>query len=339
MSTQVHSETDSPGVSAPKPAGRAGDFWQWIVGSQAIVLLIFLIVLSIGVSVIAPRFAKIANMAVIARSTAFVSLVCLGQMTVMIGGLIDVSVASTAGFAGVVAALIMHNTNINPYLALLAGIAAGGLIGVLNGFLVTRLRLVPFMATLATNFAFNGAILVSTGGWAIPDIPDSIQWLGRGNIGPVPIPALITLGIALILAFVLNRTYVGRHIFAMGGNVDAATLVGVRVDRLRILCYVISGLLSALAGVMMMARLASGQPTIGISWMMPSFGAPILGGTAMNGGVGSVLGTLVGATIMTVISNAMVMTGMSVYWENVIVGAVLIGAITLDSVRTRSRGR
>lgn len=305
--------------------------------SQALVLLGFLILVSAVISILAPRFLTISNIAVITRQSAFVALVSLGQMTCLIAGVIDLSVGAVAGFGGVCAALLMHNTSINPYLAMLIGILMGALIGFINGTLVTRLRLNPFIVTLSMSFIVSGAILVLTGGWAIPDMPKTIEWIGRGSLGPVPVPTLIAIFIAAVLSFILSRTYIGRHIFAMGGNKEAATLVGIPVNRLTSLVYIISGGLAAMAGVMMLARLASGQPTVGEVWLLPSFAAPILGGAALSGGAGSALGTLVGATIMAVIQNGIVLTGMSVYWENVVVGAVLVAAIFIDSLRGRAR--
>jgi len=140
-----------------------------------------------------------------------------------------------------------------------------------------------------------------------------------------------------VLAFLLKRICIGRHILAVGGNEEAAVVVGIRVGAIKILVYTISGILAAMAGLMMLARLGSAQPTVGVIWLLPSFPAPILGGTAMSGGVGSTLGTLVGALLMVVIENAIVMTCVSVYWQEVVLGAVLIVAVTLDRLGTRSR--
>ncbi len=321
-------------TTANPSVGIWGRLWAWIGHSQATALLGFLIVLSIVIGLIAPRFLQVSNLGVITRQASFVALVSLGQMTALIGGALDLSVGATAGLAGICAALLMHYTNINPYLAMLMGVAVGSLVGLSNGLLITRLRLNALIATLGTAFMIQGAILVITGGWAIPDMPETIQWLGKDSLGPVPIPTVITILIAIALAFMLNRTFIGRHIFAIGGNEEAAILVGIPVKRVRTLVFVISGTLAATAGVIMVARLASGQPTIGASWLLPSFAAAILGGTAMSGGTGSVLGTLVGAVLMAVIQNGIVMIGLSVYWENVVVGAVLIVAIIFDSFRT-----
>jgi ribose transport system permease protein len=334
MAAQSTTDTADSTATTQRAVSWGGGLLKSFVQSQALVLLAFLVLLSAVISILAPRFLSIDNMAVITRQTSFVALVSLGQMTCLIAGVIDLSVGAVAGFGGVCAALLMHYTSINPYLAMLAGVLAGALVGFLNGWLVTRLRLNPFIVTLSMSFVISGAILVLTGGWAIPDMPKTIEWIGRGNLGPVPVPTLIAIGIAMILSFVLNRTYIGRHIFAMGGNKEAAVLVGIRVNRLTRLVYVISGSLAGLAGVMMLARLASGQPTIGQVWLLPSFAAPILGGAALNGGAGSALGTLVGATIMAVIQNGIVLTGMSVYWENVVVGAVLVAAIIMDRLRS-----
>lgn len=322
---------------APRHASLGEKLRALITQSELAVLVAFLVLLSVVISIIAPRFLNVYNLAVITRQTSFVALVSLGQMLALIGGAIDLSVGATAGFSGILAALLMVKTPLDPYLCMLVGVLVGALIGFINGMLVTRLRLNAFIATLSMSFIVTGAIMVVTKGWAIPKVPEKIHWIGKGNLGPVPIPLLITLLAAAVLFFMLNRTYIGRHIFAMGGNEEAAILVGIRIAQLKTLLFVISGTLSAISGVVMVARLASGQPTIGQTWLLPSFTAPILGGTAMSGGVGSTLGTLLGAAIMGVIQNGIVMSGVSVYWENVVVGVALVLAIFLDSLRTRAR--
>jgi ribose transport system permease protein len=339
VATQSTAGSDTSTASVQRSLSRGGGLWNLVLESQALVLLVFTILFSIAVGVMTRDFLQVMNIAMVSRQAAYVALVSLGQMLVLMTGLVDLSVGSVAGFAGVVAAMLIHHTSINPYLALLAGLLVGTAIGFTNGFLVTRLRLNAFVATLSTSFIVSGAIMVVTKGWAVSGMPRSIGWLGKGAIGQVPIPTLIALLIAAGLAFMLNRTYVGRHILAVGGNEEAALVVGVRIGRIKTLVYTISSTLAALAGLMMLARLASAQPTVGVVWLLPSFAAPILGGTAMSGGVGSTLGTLVGAMLMAIIQNAIVMTRVSVYWQEVMVGAVLIVAMALDRLRARVRSR
>ncbi len=337
MDTQSTTDTVEMITRGQRRASLGERIWAVVIRSELVAIIAFLFLLSVVIAIIAPRFLNVYNIGVIARQTSFVALVSLGQMLCLIGGAIDLSVGAIAGFTGILAALLMIETPLDPYFCMLAGVLVGALIGVINGMLVTRLRLNAFIATLSMSFIVTGAVMVVTKGWAIPKVPDKIHWIGKSSVGPVPIPMLITLLAAAALSFLLNRTYIGRHIFAMGGNEEAAILVGIRVNRLKTLLFIISGILSAMAGVIMVARLASGQPTIGNTWLLPSFTAPILGGTAMSGGVGSTLGTLVGAAIMGVIQNGIVMSGVSVYWENVVVGAALVLAIFLDSLRARQR--
>lgn len=339
MHPQLDSISDDTAGGAKRPAGISDKLLALLLHSELATVSVFLVLLSTTISIIAPRFVNTYNITTITRQMAFVGLASLGQMICMIGGTIDLTVGATAGFAGIVASLIMTKLPVDPYLAMAMGVGMGSLIGLINGTLVTRLKLEPFIATLSMSFIIQGAILVVTRGWAILQLPQKILWIGQGTVGPIPVPTLFLLGCAALLSFLLTRTYIGRHIFAMGGNQEAAILVGIRVERLKTFLYVISGSLSALAGVLMAARLASGQPTIGQTWLLPSFTAPVLGGAARSGGVGSTLGTLLGSAIMGVIQNGVVLSGMSVYWENVVVGATLVLAVFLDSLRTRARQR
>jgi ribose transport system permease protein len=336
MTSQTTTERDTPVKESGSPSilMRVLRVFQQ---SQLIGLVVFLVLLCVVISLAAPRFLDLYNIMTLTRQVSFVTLVALGQMMVLIGGAIDLSVGSTAGFCGIFAAWLMANTELNPWIALLLGIVAGALIGLLNGTLVTRLKLNAFVVTLSVGFVLNGIILVVTEGWAIQQIPQSITWLGQGTVGPLPVPTLITLVITVLLAFLLGRTYIGRHIYAVGGNDEAAALVGIRVARIRTLLFMISGSLAALAGVLMVARLASGQPTIGQTWMLPSFTAPLIGGTAMSGGVGSPFGTIIGAAIMGVLQNGLVMMNVSIYWEQVVIGGALALAILIDRFRARSR--
>lgn len=336
MSTSINTEQET------SPEVKSNSRWLFRVlklfqQSQIVGLLVFLITLCAIIAIASPRFLELYNVMSLTRQISFVTLVALGQMMVMIGGTIDLSVGSTAGFCGILSAWLMANTAINPWLAIVFGLAAGALIGMLNGAMVTRIKLNAFVVTLSVGFILNGVILVVTEGWAIQKVPAEITVLGQGSVGPVPVPTVLTLVIVAALWYVLGRTYFGRHIYAVGGNAEAASLVGISVSRVRMILFMISGSLSALAGVLMMARLASGQPTIGQTWLLPSFTAPLIGGTAMSGGVGSPIGTVIGSAIMGVLQNGLVMVNVSIYWEQVVIGIALALAILIDRFRARSR--
>ena len=309
-----------------------------VASSQLATLWIFLGVIVVVIYLIQPLSLDPDNISVMTRGFSFAAFVALGQMCALILGSVDLSVGAIAGFTGIVAAVLMTSTHIDPYLSILIGIVLGTVLGLLNGLLIARLGLNAFITTLATQFVLTGGILVVTQGKPIPYVPASVTWLGQGSIGPVPITVIVFLVAAAILWYVLRRTRFGRHVFAVGGNPEAAKLVGINVQRVHIIIMMVSGTLAAIAGVLMVCRLGSGQPTVGQTWVLPSFAAPILGGTSMSGGVGSVVGTVIGARIMGELQQGVVMVGLSVYWQEVVVGGVLLLAIILDRVRTRRRG-
>lgn len=300
---------------------------------------IFLVLLAMSalLGMVRPQFLSQFNLATVVRQFSFVTIVAFGQTLVLLSGGIDLSVGSIAGLCGILAAWLMVNTGIDAYLAILIGVAAGSLCGLINGLLITRIKLNPFIVTLATGEVFGGLIMVITKGYAIMSLPSKVFFLGQGMIGPIPVPVIIMVVLAVAFTYILRNTPFGRHIYAIGGNEAAGRLVGIKVNRVKSLIYVISGTLSALAGIILVCRLTSGQPTIGQNWVMPSVTAAIIGGTSLSGGEGTVLGTMIGAALMGVLSNAIVLLNVSAYWERVIVGLVVLLAVTLDRFRA-SRG-
>lgn len=309
------------------------------LGSQRIVgIIAFLIAISVLVSIIQPRFAQPSNIAVLALEASFVALVSFGQMLVMIAADIDLSVGAVAGLAGIASAAVLGPLGLPPLVGVAAGLAVGALVGLINGLLITKFALNAFITTLSVSFVIQGVILVLTGGSAVRGVPDSVRWLGQGQIGIVPVPVIIMIVCGLVIGAVLRFTRSGRHLYVVGGNREAALLAGINVDRIRIGAFVAASTLASLAGILMMARLASGQPTIGSSWLLPSFAAPVIGGTSMTGGVGGPLGTVVGALIMAVLNNAIVVVGISSYWQQIVVGLALIVAIFIDRWKVRRSG-
>ena len=298
-------------------------------------ILIALILLSVILSVATDKFLTPYNIGIVIRQVSFVAIVALGQTLVLLTGGIDLSVGNMAGLCSILGSLLMVSTKIDPYVCTIIAMLIGLILGTISGFLIARVGLNAFIATLAMGEVYAGLVLVITKGYPITGIPPKFRFLGQGMIGLVPVPVIIMLVITGILAYVLKFTPYGRHIYAIGGNELASRLVGIRVIRIKMSVYAISGMLSALAGIIFVSRMNAGQPTIGPSWLMPSVTAAIIGGTTLSGGEGTVLGTIIGAIFMGVLANGIVLLDISVYWERVIIGAVVVAAVIIDILRGR----
>lgn len=298
-------------------------------------IFLVLVIICILMALVRPNFADSYNLSILVRQFSFVAIVALGQTLVLLKGGIDLSVGSVAGLCGILTSWMLVNTGIPVYLCVPIGIVIGAACGFVNGLFITKFNLNPFIVTLATGEIFAGMILVITKGWAIRNLPESVLFLGQGMVGPFPVPFIIMVVFTIIFMYALRNTPFGRYIYAIGGNESAARLVGIKIDKVKIAVYSISGAMAALAGILMATRLAAGQPTIGEGWLMASITAAIIGGTSLSGGEGRVIGSVIGAALMGVLSNAIVLLNISAYWERVIIGAVVLIAIVFDRIRTR----
>lgn len=298
-------------------------------------LFLILLLICALLTFIRPNFIDGYNLGILIRQFSFIAIVALGQTLVLITGGIDLSVGAVAGFCAIVTSWMMVNTGFDPFLCVVLGVIAGAVCGMFNGIFITKVNLNPFIVTLASGEIFAGLILVITKGWAIRNLPESILFLGQGMVGPIPVPFIFLIVLAVFFSYILRNTPFGRYIYAVGGNESAARLVGVKVHKVKISVYAISGALAALAGILLVARLEAGQPTIGEGWLMSSITAAIIGGTLLSGGQGRIVGTVIGAALMGVLANAIVLLSVSPYWERVIIGAVVLIAIVLDRVRRR----
>jgi ribose transport system permease protein len=300
-------------------------------------ILIALVLLSLILSLSTNKFLTTYNIGIVIRQASFVGIVALGQTLVLLTGGIDLSVGSVAGLCSIIGSLLMVSTPIDPYLCTVIAILIGFCLGMISGFLVARVGMNAFIATLAMGEVYAGLVLVITKGYPITGIPEKFQFLGQGMVGPIPVPVIVLVVITGVLAYLLKYVPFGRHIYAIGGNEFASRLVGIRVVRIKMLVYALSGMLSALAGTIFVSRMNAGQPTIGPSWLMPSVTAAIIGGTTLSGGEGTMLGTIIGAIFMGVLANGIVLLDISVYWERVIIGIVVVGAVIIDILRSRTR--
>ena len=280
--------------------------------------------------ILTPHFLTVSNLLNVAQQTAINAVIAVGLTFVIISGGIDLSVGSLVAFSGVVLASLLERGLPLP-LAITACLALGLGCGLVNGALVTRGRLPPFIATLGMMSVARGAALLFTDGRPISGFGDAFRWIATGEILRVPVPVVIMLALYATAHFTLHRTKFGRYVFAIGGNEEAALLSGVPVVFHKTMVYGVGGLLSALASVLLTARLNSAQPIAGLSYELDAIAATVIGGTSLLGGQGSVLGTLVGALIMGVLRNGLNLLGVSSFVQQVVIGAVIILAVLMDT--------
>jgi ribose transport system permease protein len=288
-----------------------------------------------GLAIASPHFLTGPNLSTVVRQTAVINIMALGMTLIIITGGIDLSVGSTLALSGFFGALAMQHGCPIPW-AIAIGIGAGTLAGLVNGLLITRLRVNPFIVTLGTMGIFRGAVLLASNGLAVHRVPAAFSFLGSGS-DPFGIPWVlwILLVCAVAMHVVLERTRLGRYAFAIGSNPDAAFYAGIPV-RFHLTCvYAIAGALTGLSGMIQASRLMSGQPTEGQGYELQAIAAVVIGGGSLRGGEGSVLGTLVGAFIMGLLSDGSDLLGVNPYWQQVIIGSVIILAVFLDELRKR----
>jgi ribose transport system permease protein len=293
-----------------------------------------LVVLAIALTIATPNFLTQVNLASVARQTAVINIIALGMTLVIITGGIDLSVGSILAIAGFYGTTAMKNGHSIPY-AMAGGIVVGLLCGTANGIGVAIFRINPFIVTLGTMGIFRGLALVASNGLPVHQIPAQFAFLGEGNILGIPTVVWILLICALLMHFILENTKLGRYAFAIGSNSQAAYYAGVPIKFHLVMVYAIIGLLSGLAGMIEASRLMIGQPTAGQGYELQAIAAVVIGGGSLTGGEGSVLGTLIGAFVMGLLSNGSDLLGVSPYWQQAIIGAVIIAAVGFDELRKR----
>lgn len=302
---------------------------------EAIGILIALVVLCAAITFVAPHFMSGYNLTVLTRQASFVGLIALGQTLVLLIGGIDLSVGANSALSAVIGALLLTMFGVHPYLIIPLTMAFGLLLGLINGAVIANMRLSPFIVTLATWEIFAGMNLVITEGYPVRPLGAEFNWFGQASILGLPIPVLSFLLAAVILTWVLGYTRFGRNIYSIGGNRAAAVLVGIRVARVEVFVYGISGMLAALAGILYASRMDSAQPSVGEGWLMPAITAAIIGGTSLSGGQGTIIGTVLGTLLMAALSNGMSLLNVSGFWERVVVGGVVLIAVSMDFIRRR----
>lgn len=293
------------------------------------IVLIFMIIVA---SVFSPYFLDPFNLQSLVRDIAFISIIGLGQACLLIIGELDLSVGKMASLCGVVGGMIMVNSSINPYLAFALCLLLGAFFGLINGTIVTRLNLNAMVVTIGMTGVYGGANLVLTKGKAITGIPKDIYFLGQGNLFNIPMPFVIMIIMTIIVVFIAKYTQFGRYMYAIGNSMEAAKILGIKVKAVRTMVFMLVGLLSALAGMLMVARLGTAQPSIGETWALNSIASSVIGGLALTGGIGNPFGAILGAGIIGIIQNMIVLFGVSPYWQTAVSGVIVVLAISFDSI-------
>ncbi|MGH3719879.1 MAG: ABC transporter permease [Pseudonocardiaceae bacterium] len=323
-------------------SGRGGIPWRaaWrdrvraavsqLAAAGAVVVLFVYLSFASGV------FLSASNLVNIGVQSAVVAIIAIGMTMVIITAGIDLSVGSVAALSGVLGAMLVVKYGVGVPLAIVVGTATGAVTGVVNGLLVTRAGMAPFIATLGMLSVARGLAYIVTGSVAVSGAPPEFTLLGQGKLGSLPIPILALAVVALSGHVVLTRTKLGRYSYAIGSNVEAARLSGIPVKRYLTIVYVISGILAGFGGMMAASRVDSGQPNFGIGLELDVIAATVIGGASLFGGEGKVIGTLLGALLIALIRNGSVLLDINTFYQQVIIGVIIWIAVFWDRYRRRS---
>ncbi|WP_299843782.1 ABC transporter permease [uncultured Jannaschia sp.] len=341
--------------AATEPAGTRAGRPNLILLLLKARTFIALIVVFVFFAAAAPNFLTTANMVIMSKHVALNAFLAIGMTFVIVTGGIDLSVGSIVGLCGMVAGYLVLNgidlglawtIQFNTFEIALLVILVGVAVGAVNGLLITRLNVAPFIATLGTLYVCRGAALLFSGGATFPNLSgnaewgsDTFRWIGAGGVLGIPVSIWMLIFVAVGAAYVARNTSLGRHIYAVGGNERGAALSGVRVQRVKLYVYMFSGFCAALVGLIIASQLQAAHPATGETFELNAIAAAVLGGTSMSGGRGRIAGTIVGAFVIGILSDGLVMMGVSTFWQTVIKGLVIIAAVVVDQAQSRLEAR
>lgn len=309
-----------------------------MVKSSSFNIFLILLVMCVIMYIVSEPFRSIKNLLSVARNFSAYAITGIGVSMVIITGGIDLSLGSMFGFSGVIACMGMVNLGWGVIPSILLGLLAGALLGLFNGMLVVKAKLPPFIATLGTLSIARSLCYILTEGYPVTGVKPGFLFLGQGYIAGIPTPIWFMAIVAVIFAIFLNMTVTGRRIYALGGNEEATRISGINTNWLKLIVYTLCGLLSGFAGIITASKLGIGQPTAGQGFELDAIAAVVIGGASLAGGAGTVVGTILGAAIMGVLRNALVLLSIKSHWQMFIIGWVIIIAVTADQLK-KSRGK
>ncbi|MFI9839838.1 ABC transporter permease [Nonomuraea sp. NPDC051941] len=311
--------------------GRRSPAAAWFAENGALAALVVLVV---ALSLLSPDFLSVTNLLNVGVQAAVTAILAFGQTFVIVTSGIDLSVGSVAALSAIVLAWTASVAGLPWPLATLVSLLVGVVCGLVNAVLIAYGRLPPFIATLAMLGVARGLALVISAGSPIP-MPDAVSHLGDTAGGVLPVPVIVMVVMGVIAAVILNRTYAGRAMYAIGGNEEAARLSGIKVGRQKLITYALSGGFAAVAGIVLASRLASAQPQAAAGYELDAIAAVVIGGASLSGGKGRALGTFVGALILAVLRNGLNLLSVSAFWQQVVIGVVIALAVLVDTLRRR----
>ncbi|WP_422443641.1 ABC transporter permease [Thermoanaerobacterium sp. DL9XJH110] len=294
--------------------------------------LVFILMVVI-MSVLSPNFLEPRNLMNVVRQISIIATVGFGVTMIIITTGIDLSSGSVIALVSVISASFAHPDEYPLIVPILIGILVGGVTGFINGTLVAKGKLPPFIATLGMMIAARGLALIYSDGRPITNFSSAFDFIGRGYLFGVPFPIYVLIIVAVISHVLLKHTKFGKYIYAIGGNEQAAVVSGIDVDKYKIMVYTYAGFMTAIAGILLTSRLSAGQPTAGVGYELDAIAASVIGGTSLNGGIGTIPGTVVGALIMGVLNNGLDLLHVSAYWQQVVKGLIIVGAVLMDKQR------
>jgi ribose transport system permease protein len=320
----------SDAKDGPTTKGRGPIARVMAISELRLILLIF-----VGAAVLAslsPAFMTGRNLSSVLLGFSFVGIAALGQVLVIIAGRIDLSSGSVMGLSGMVCAIVM-TSGLGMWGGIVAGILTGAACGVFNAVFTVRFGITSFIVTLGTLQVARGITVGLTEGNTVTGFPDLFLWFGSGTVFGIPFPLIVLILIGLAISFALRSTGIGREVYAVGGNETAARLAGVAVDRIQVGVFVLSGLLAGLAGVLLTARLGAAVSNAATGYELTIIASVVIGGASLAGGAGTALGVVLGALLIALVNNALVLLTVPTYWQQTFIGAVIVAAALLDRFR------
>ena len=324
--------TASEAEGARRPARPLRRLFQ----ARELTLIAIIVLILVAMSALSPFFLSMANFRAVSIGLVPTAIIAVGMTLLLISGGFDLSVGAVLALVSTITAFVLVETGSIP-LAVAAGLVAGAAVGLLNGTIVTQFEVNPLVATLGTMSVARGAALVMTEGFSISSLPPAFGTIGQSSLLGIPTMVWIMLALVILGDLALRYSVFLRQLYFIGGNERAARLSGLPVERVRIVAYVLTGLLAAVAGIVLASRLMSGMPTAGNALELQVLAACVIGGASLRGGEGTVFGAFLGVIFVALINNAMTMLSVSIYWQMIVTGAVLVTAVALDMIVRRRR--